>query len=796
MNDETQVLERVETDNATAEQTASPVIVAADAAPTETPTPAPRRRGRPPKVRVPEAADGTEATAASVNVTDEPDAAKAAPRRRTRKATADEAPAEATQAALPVTSAENDATAPVAHAITSPTTEIPAAEQVAPAEAAAAVAPRQPMDDAADAPAVLAPAPVEATTGAGERRAASEAPPGRPMPTGSPARPISDREMFGASGLMTTRETGSEPPEMPEPPAALAPSREMSARPQPYAPRPREERRDDRQQVPPPPRAEARDSREQRPTPQPYSRPPRDERGVSGTNGANTSGRSTDRTDRQPPRDAQNARPQPGNRGPVQQNGGQPRPERGNERRGDRDIRSNGRGEYGVGTGAGAYGSARGLEIVQRPSPPLAEIAPSAVGEWSVAEFEAKSQEELLELAGEWGILTPQRLRRPDLVYRLLQAQTEQQGNVFGSGVLDIIDDGYGFLRQERFLPGPEDVYVSQSQIRKFGLRTGDFVSGQVRPPKESEKFFSLLRVEVINGMSPEEARNRPHFDSLTPIFPMEILKLETRPDVLSTRLVDLVAPIGRGQRGLIVSPPKAGKTLLLKQIANGITANHPDVHLMVCLIGERPEEVTDMRRSVDGEVVSSTFDEPVEDHAKVSEMALERAKRLVEGGRDVVILMDSITRLTRAYNLAVPPSGRTLSGGIDPVALYPPKRFFGAARNIEGGGSLTIVATCLVETGSRMDDVIFEEFKGTGNMELRLDRKLAERRIYPAIDIQASSTRREELLLGSNALRQVWTMRRMVSMLGGSEGLELMLGRIVKTDSNEEFLLTLSKDV
>jgi transcription termination factor Rho len=430
------------------------------------------------------------------------------------------------------------------------------------------------------------------------------------------------------------------------------------------------------------------------------------------------------------------------------------------------------------------------------PSYVVENLTPPNVNDLTVADFDAKSQEELLELANDWGLANPTRLRRQDLIYRLLQAQTEQQGNIFGSGVLDIVEDGYGFLRQERFLPGPEDVYVSQSQIRKFGLRTGDFVSGQVRPPKESEKFFSLLRVEAINGVSPDEARNRPHFDSLTPIFPMELLQLETRPDVLSTRLVDLVAPVGRGQRGLIVSPPKAGKTMLLKQIANGITTNHADVHLMVCLIGERPEEVTDMRRSVDGEVVSSTFDEPVEDHAKVAEMALERAKRLVEGGRDVVILLDSITRLARAYNLAVPPSGRTLSGGIDPVALYPPKRFFGAARNIEGGGSLTIVATCLIDTGSRMDDVIYEEFKGTGNMELHLDRKLAERRIYPAIDVQRSGTRREELLLSSNTLRQVWTMRRMVSMLGGSEGIELMLSRIVKTDTNEEFLLTLNKDV
>ncbi|HVX29234.1 MAG TPA: transcription termination factor Rho, partial [Nitrolancea sp.] len=382
------------------------------------------------------------------------------------------------------------------------------------------------------------------------------------------------------------------------------------------------------------------------------------------------------------------------------------------------------------------------------------------------------------------------------LISRVLQAQTEQQGNIFGQGVLDIIDDGYGFLRGERYLPGANDIYVSQSQIRRFGLRTGDWISGHVRPPKDSEKYFSLLRVEAVNGMDPETARRRPNFDSLTPIFPLELIDLETQPHILSTRLVNLVAPIGRGQRGLIVSPPKAGKTLLLKAIANGITNNYENVHLMVCLIGERPEEVTDMRRSVDGEVVSSTFDEPVEDHTKVAEMALERAKRLVECGRDVVILLDSITRLARAYNLAVPPSGRTLSGGIDPVALYPPKRFFGAARNIEGGGSLTVVATCLIDTGSRMDDVIYEEFKGTGNMELHLDRKLAERRIYPAIDVQRSGTRREELLLDDQTLRQVWTMRRMVSMLGGTEGTELVLGRLSKTQSNAEFLATLSKDV
>jgi transcription termination factor Rho len=412
----------------------------------------------------------------------------------------------------------------------------------------------------------------------------------------------------------------------------------------------------------------------------------------------------------------------------------------------------------------------------------------------NVAELESKTLNDLRELAKASGITGVSNLKKQDLIFKLLQAQTEEAGHTLSDGVLDIVADGYGFLRGERMLPGPNDVYVSQSQIRRFGLRTGDRVWGQIRPPKESERYYSLLRVELINGMDPETARKRPSFDQLTPIFPNEQIKLETEPHLLATRLVDLVAPIGRGQRGLIVSPPKAGKTLLLKAIANGITTNYQDIHLMVLLIGERPEEVTDMRRSVKGDVISSTFDEPVEDHTKVAEMTLERAKRLVEGGQDVVILMDSITRLARAYNLDMPPSGRTLSGGIDPVALYPPKRFFGAARNIENGGSLTIIATCLVDTGSRMDDVIYEEFKGTGNMELHLDRKLAEKRVFPAIDITRSGTRREELLLPPDVLRQVWTLRRMVSMLGEGEGTELVLTRMMKTRNNAEFLATLSK--
>ena len=412
----------------------------------------------------------------------------------------------------------------------------------------------------------------------------------------------------------------------------------------------------------------------------------------------------------------------------------------------------------------------------------------------NVADLESQTLSDLREMARKLDITGYSGLKKQDLIFKLLQAQSEEQGNTFSDGILDIVSDGFGFLRGERMLPGADDVYVSQSQIRRFGLRTDDRIWGQIRPPKESERFYSLLRVELINGVDPETARKRPSFDQLTPIFPNQQIKLETETNLLHTRLVDLIAPIGRGQRGLIVSPPKAGKTMLLKAIANGISVNHPECHMMVLLIGERPEEVTDMRRSVKGDVIASTFDEPVEDHTKVSEMTLDRAKRLVEGGQDVIILMDSITRLARAYNLDMPPSGRTLSGGIDPVALYPPKRFFGAARNIEGGGSLTIIATCLVDTGSRMDDVIYEEFKGTGNMELHLDRKLAEKRIFPALDIQRSGTRREELLLSPEALRSVWTLRRMVSMLGDNEGTELMLTRMSKTKTNVEFLATLSK--
>lgn len=415
----------------------------------------------------------------------------------------------------------------------------------------------------------------------------------------------------------------------------------------------------------------------------------------------------------------------------------------------------------------------------------------------NISELEEKTLADLRALGKDYQIPGFSRLKKSELIKQILRAQAEKQNLIFGGGVLEIVQDGIGFLRSQDLLPGSEDVYVSQSQIRRFGLRTGDMVLGHIRPPKDTEKYFGLLRVEAINGLDPEIAKRRPKFERLVPIYPNEQLLLETEPNILGTRILDLLAPIGRGQRGLIVSPPKAGKTTVLKQIANGISANYRDVHLMVVLIGERPEEVTDMDRSVDAEVMAATFDEPEGNQTRVAEMALARAKRLVEGGRDVVILMDSITRLTRAYNMVVPPSGRTLSGGIDPAALYPPKRFFGSARNLEEGGSLTIIATCLVDTGSRMDDVIYEEFKGTGNMELHLSRKLQERRIFPAFDVERSGTRREELLHPEKTLQRVWTLRRMINALGGgTEAAELILSRMAKTKTNEEFLTTLHKDI
>jgi transcription termination factor Rho len=422
-----------------------------------------------------------------------------------------------------------------------------------------------------------------------------------------------------------------------------------------------------------------------------------------------------------------------------------------------------------------------------------------------IAELESKNLAELRDIARDMGVSGYSNLKKQDLIIALIGANAKAQGHQFRGGVLEIVEDDkqtMGFLRSRNYLPGADDIYVSNSQIRRLGLRTGDMVIGQVRVPKDNEKYYSLLRVEAVNGMDPEKAKRRPRFSSLTPIFPEEKIRLEREPNILSTRMLDLVAPIGRGQRGLIVSPPKAGKTTVLKDIANGITANYTDLYLMVALIGERPEEVTDMERSVEGEVISSTFDEPVRQHCRVAEMALNRSKRLVESGKDVVILLDSITRLSRAYNLTVSPSGRTLSGGLDPSALYPPKRFFGAARNIEEGGSLTIIATCLVDTGSRMDDVIYEEFKGTGNMELILSRRLQERRIFPAYDIERSSTRREELLLSGDELQRVYTMRRMLAHLMDTPGYDIssatgaVLQRMRETKTNYEFLETLTRDM
>ncbi len=438
-------------------------------------------------------------------------------------------------------------------------------------------------------------------------------------------------------------------------------------------------------------------------------------------------------------------------------------------------------------------------------TPPEEEAALDVLRRLDMRALDNMRLPELRDLARNYNVSGYSRLKKDDLILLLLKVKAEREGFAFGGGILEITNEGIGFLRSSRYLPGSDDAYVSQSQIRRFGLRTGDMVSGQVRPPKDTEKYRSLLRVEAVNGMDPEIAKRRPHFKQRTPIFPDERFNLISEPTNYTQRLLDLVAPIGFGQRGLIVSPPKAGKTSVLKQIANGISANHPEAHLMVVLIGERPEEVTDMDRSVEAEVISSTFDETVTHQTKVAEMALERAKRLVEMGRDVIILLDSITRLTRAYNLVVQPSGRTLSGGLDPAALYPPKQFFGAARNIEEGGSLTILATCLVDTGSRMDDLIYEEFKGTGNMELHLSRKLQERRIFPALDVARSGTRREELLLDAETLRKVWLLRRMVAQMmapppGGAgyditTATEALLQQMRKTRTNYQFLDVLTKN-
>lgn len=408
----------------------------------------------------------------------------------------------------------------------------------------------------------------------------------------------------------------------------------------------------------------------------------------------------------------------------------------------------------------------------------------------NIADLQAKTNSELHEIAKEMGISGYSKLRKKELILRILEAECEREGYMLAQGVLEILPEGYGFLRRRNYTPSNEDVYVSPSQIRRFNLRTGDLVLGQVRPPKDSERYHALLRVKGVNMLNPEAAINRPNFDDLTPIYPNQRLRLEMadHKDV-ATRLIDVVAPLGKGQRGMIVAPPKAGKTTVLKKLANSISTNYPEVELLVLLIDERPEEVTDMERSVLGEVISSTFDMPPENHVRVADIVLERAKRLVEHGNDVVILLDSITRLARAHNLIVPPSGRTLSGGVDPAALHRPKRFFGAARNIEEGGSLTILATALVETGSRMDEVIYEEFKGTGNMELHLDRRLAERRIFPAIEIYKSGTRKEELLFSEQELEMAFILRKTLASLGTAETTDLLIDRLTHTKSNAEFM-------
>ena len=414
-----------------------------------------------------------------------------------------------------------------------------------------------------------------------------------------------------------------------------------------------------------------------------------------------------------------------------------------------------------------------------------------------IEDLKKKDIRELTSIAKQLGITGYGTLRKQELIFRILQAQTEQNGLIFGEGVLEVIQDGggYGFLRSPNYsyLPGPDDIYVSPSQVKRFGLMTGDIVSGQIRPPKNGEKYFALLKVEAVDYESPEVIKDRVLFDDLTPLYPTERIRLETTPDEISMRIIDLLTPIGKGQRALIVSPPRAGKTTLLQKIANSITTNHPEIVLIVLLIDERPEEVTDMMRSVDAEVVSSTFDEPAERHVQVAKMVLEKAKRLVEQKRDVVILLDSITRLARAHNVVIPHSGKTLSGGIDSHALQKPKRFFGAARNIEEGGSLTIIATALIETGSRMDEVIFEEFKGTGNMELVLDRRIADRRVFPAIDINKSGTRKEELLLSPEELNRVWILRKLLSEMNSVDAVEFLVDKMRATKSNKEFLMAMS---
>jgi len=446
----------------------------------------------------------------------------------------------------------------------------------------------------------------------------------------------------------------------------------------------------------------------------------------------------------------------------------------------------------------GNTGTASVANDVEMPPgmPDIVEDPATAGSSLDLKLLKEKKINELAAIAKEFHIESASSLRKQDLIFSILQAQAEQKGFIYGEGVLEILPDGFGFLRAPdyNYLPGPDDIYVSPSQIRRFNLRTGDIVSGQIRPPKEGERYFALLKVEAINYEETERAREKILFDNLTPLYPMEPFRLEHKGDEFTTRVIDLFTPIGKGQRGLIVAAPRTGKTMMLQNIAHGISANHKDAILIVLLIDERPEEVTDMQRSVDGEVISSTFDEPAQRHVQVAEMVIEKAKRLVEHKKDVLILLDSVTRLARAYNTVIPPSGKVLSGGLDSNALQKPKRFFGAARNIEEGGSLTIMATALVDTGSRMDDVIFEEFKGTGNMEIHLDRKLTDKRVFPSIDILKSGTRKEELLIPREDLNRIWVLRKVLNPLSPVEAMELLLDKMGKTKSNADFLNAMQK--
>ena len=442
-------------------------------------------------------------------------------------------------------------------------------------------------------------------------------------------------------------------------------------------------------------------------------------------------------------------------------------------------------------------GGGSGAAPVGAGSEPPKPGQPRRPGEGlNITDLKDMSIQKLTQIAKDMTVAGATGMRKQELIFQILKAQTEQSGFIFSEGVLEVLPDGFGFLRARdyNYLPGPDDIYVSPSQIRTFDLQTGDTVSGQIRPPKEGERYFALIKVEAVNFEAPEQAREKLFFENLTPLYPQERIALETTQENLSARVMDLWTPIGKGQRGLIVAPPRTGKTMLLQNIAQSVSKNHPEVFLIVLLIDERPEEVTDMQRSVDGEVISSTFDEPAQRHVQVAEMVIEKAKRLVEHKKDVLILLDSITRLARAYNTVIPPSGKVLSGGLDSNALQKPKRFFGAARNIEEGGSLTIMATALVDTGSRMDDIIFEEFKGTGNMEIHLDRKLTDKRVFPSIDVQKSGTRKEELLIPRDDLNRIWVLRKVLQPLSPVEAMELLLDKLLKTKSNAEFLSAMQK--